>query len=413
MSLQNQPLTFVANLMSFGISEVASKCARILVVVAMARALDLVQIGIVAAAIAAGDILKSFTENGVGQRIIAASDRNLDAICATAHRLFWVWTVGLFCAQLMIATVVYLFGGSIFLSGLIALMGVEYLFMPAGLVQVALAMRAGKLKQIAAIGGLQNVGANLMSIALLTVWPSAIALILPRILSAPIWLVAVRRLNPWTKPHNTPFAPLMPFVQYGWAVLGVEVVKAMRLQADKLVVGLTLGAETLGLYFIAFNAGLSLSNAFTTAFSTVLFPRLAQSRDRLASLRQSLLVGVGLIVPLVTLQALLVPVYMPFLLGPGWGEIELLVKILCLVAIPMTFWATAAGWLRAKGRPQTELWITSVLAIAVIVNALVLGPFGLLPLTIGYAVITTIVTLAAAIVALRAAFHSSNFVVTI
>lgn len=412
MSQQNQPITFAANLMSFGVSEVASKGSRILVVVAMARSLDLAQIGIVAAAIAAGDILKSLTENGVGQRIIAASDRTLEATCATAHRLFWLWTGGLFCAQITIATAVYLSGGSVYLSGLIALMGIEYLFMPAGLVQVALAMRAGKLKQIAAICGLQNVGANLMSILLLTVWPSAIALILPRILSAPIWLVAVRRLNPWTKPKNTRFAPVMPFVHYGWAVLGVEVVKALRLQADKLVVGLTLGAETLGLYFMAFNAGLSLSNAFTTAFSTVLFPQLTQSNDRLSSLRQSLLVGLGMIVPLVTLQAVFVPVYMPLLLGPGWGEIELLVKILCLVAIPMTFWATAAGWLRANGRPQIELWVTTVLATAVVLNALILGPFGLLPLTIGYAVLTTIVTLAAAIVALRAAFHSSNSVVT-
>ena len=55
-------------------------------------------------------------------------------------------------------------------------------------------------------------------------------------------------------------------------MIGVEVVKALRLQADKLVVGALLGAEALGVYFFAFNAGLGLANSFAAAFSIVLLP---------------------------------------------------------------------------------------------------------------------------------------------
>ncbi len=394
----------IANLMAYGASEVAAKASRLLVVVAVARTLDLKEIGIAATAIAAGDILKALTENGVGQRIIAAKDCDLAATCATAHRIFWAWCLGLFLVQAAIAGGYYWAGGSATLAILILLLGAEYLFMPGGLVNVALAMRAGMLKRTASIAGAQIVGANLISVLLVLVWPSAIAMILPRVLSAPIWLIAVRRLHPWAKDHAAGYAPLRPFIQFGWAVLGVEVVKALRLQADKMVVGMTLGAEALGLYFMAFNAGLSLSNAFTAAFATVLFPHLTQSTDRMSALRGSLIAGVAVISPIVILQALMAPIYVPFLLGNDWTGIANIVSILCLVAIPTTIWTAAAGWLRANNRPDIELWVTIGLAGGVVLNTYLLAPMGLTYVATGYAVTATLIFIGASIPAIRIAF---------
>ena len=114
---------------------------------------------------------------------------------------------------------------------LILILAGEFLFMPAGLVQAALAMRAGKLRQTAAIAGGQIAGANLMTAALVLIWPSALALVLPRLLAAPIWLVAMRRLHPWRPDRSVHPEPLRPFLRFGSAVLGVELVKALRLQA--------------------------------------------------------------------------------------------------------------------------------------------------------------------------------------
>lgn len=388
MPITDTTKSLAGNLIAYGASEVAAKASRLLVVIAVARTLDLTQIGIAASAMAAGDILKALTENGVGQRIIAASDDRLEATCIAAHRIFWVWCVGLFAVQALIAGALFMSGGSVLLAGLILLMGLEYLFMPGGLVQVALAMREGKLRQTAAIGGTQVVGANLLSILLVLVYPSAIALILPRVLTAPIWLFAVRALRPWTPKAGIPPVPTRPFFDYGWAVLGIEVVKVLRLQGDKIVVGMTMGPQALGLYFMAFNAGLSLSNAFATAFSTVLFPHLSQSDDPAAAMRQSVVVGLALIAPVVILQSTLAPIYVPVLLGDGWEEVAPLVSILCLVAIPTTLWATASGWLRVQGKPQVELWMTCALAVAVLTSTILLAPFGLFAMAVGYFAVT-------------------------
>jgi lipopolysaccharide exporter len=392
------------NLFAYGASEVAAKASRLLVVVAVARSLDLAQIGVAAAALAAADILKALTENGVGQRIIAAREDELPQTCATAHRIFWVWCVGLFLAQSTIGLALYATGASVELLLLILLLAGEYLFMPAGLVQTALAMRAGKLRQTAAISGAQIVGANVMSAVLALLWPSALALILPRLLTAPFWLVAMRRLHPWTRDLSQGFAPLRPFLSFGWAVLGVELVKALRLQADKLIVGTLMGAEALGLYFMAFNAGLSLANSFSVAFSTVLFPHLCASADKTPALRQSMLLALGLITPAVVTQAILAPYYVPVLFGPGWDGLDQIVSILCLVAIPTTLWSATAGWLRATGRAHREFWVTAAMTVALMLNTALLAPFGLATVATGYAIVATIVMVGASFPALSLAF---------
>ena len=408
MPITSQSKAFVGNLMAYGASEVASKASRLLVVMAVARTLELKEIGIAASAIAAGDILKSLTENGVGQRIIAARQEDLASVCATAQRIFWAWCTGLFVMQAAIAAGFYFHGNSPVLALLILILGAEYLFMPAGLVHVALAMRAGKLKQTASIAGAQVVGANLMSVVLVLVWPSALALLLPRLLSAPIWLIAVRRLHPWKVDASAPLAPIRPFFTFGRAVLGVELVKALRLQADKMIIGLTMGTDALGLYFMAFKAGLSLSNAFTVAFSTVLFPHLTQTADRAAALRNSILVGVGVISPVVIAQALAAPYYVPILFGDGWNEIADIVAILCLIAIPTTLWTAAAGWLRANERPEVELLVTIILTVGVVANTLILAPYGLSAVAIGYAATATTIMVVASIPAISTAFAATK-----
>ncbi|WP_068116381.1 oligosaccharide flippase family protein [Tropicimonas marinistellae] len=391
---------FARNLLAYAASEAAAKASRLLVVVAVARTMDAEAIGIAAAALAASDILKALTENGAVQRIIAAPQAQLEATCRTARRIFTAWCLGLFVLQAAVAGALFASGGSAVVSVLIVILAAEYIFMPAGLVQVALAMREGKLQQTAAISAGQVVGANFMCVVLAVLWPGPLALVLPRLMSAPIWLIAVRRLRPWRPDPSQPPAPLAPFLRFGWAVLGVEVVKALRLQADKLLVGLLLGAESLGLYFMAFNAGLGLANSFSIAFATVLYPHLCGSDDRANALQRALTLAVGIIAPVVILQSLAAPHYVPILFGDQWQDLSHVVSILCLAAIPGVVWSAAAQWLRAENRPESEFAATAVMTLALIANTALMAPYGLEALAWGYLAVATITQLGAALLPL-------------
>lgn len=398
---------FVGNLMAYGASEAAAKASRLLVVIAVARTMDAAAIGLAAAALAAADILKSLTEHGVGQRIIAASDDRLAAVCNRAHQIFWGWSLALFLLQSAIGLGAGLIGGDWLFCGLLVILAGEYLFMPAGLVQAALAMRAGRMRQTAAIAGGQVVGANLLTAVLALIWPGPLALVLPRLLAAPIWLVAMRRLHPWHRDVRAGSVETAHFTRFGLAVLGVEVVKALRLQADKLVIGGLAGPEVLGAYFLAFNAGLGLANSFSVAFSTVLFPHLARAADRDAALRQGLVVALLVISPVVALQALAAPWYVPVLFGPAWAHLSDVVGILCLAAIPAVIWSATAQWLRARDCAGAEFRRTLVMTVALIGTIVLLAPHGLVIIAWGYLGVVSLTQIGFAAPAIRAAFFAA------
>ncbi|GAA4224131.1 PST family polysaccharide transporter [Sagittula marina] len=406
MSRTSHKGSFAHSLAAYCLSEMAAKASRLVVVVAVARTMDAAAIGVAAGALAAADILKALTENGVGQRIIAARDEDLAATCRRAQSIFWLWCLGLCAIQLIAGFAVWFMTGNALYFVLIAILAGEYLFMPAGLVQCALAMRAGKMRQTAAIAGGQVVGANVATAILAFIAPGPVALVLPRLLAAPIWLIAMRRLQSWRHDATVSAASLRPFVDYGWAVLAVELVKVMRLQADKIVIGLLMGPEALGLYFMAFNAGLGLSNSFSQALSVALFPHLCAASDPLPALRRALALSVTVIAPVVVLQALAAPVYVPILFGADWAHLAAVVSILCLAAIPGVIWSASAQFLRVRNRPQREFAVTAAITIALILNTALLAPHGLVAVAWGYLCIATVGQMLAALPILRIAYPS-------
>lgn len=383
----------IEGVVSNSASETLQKVSRVAAIVVIARVMEAEAIGLAAVAIAIGDIVKAMTENGVVQRVISAKDEDLRDVTATAHRIFWLWSLGLMAAQFVLAGGYYVYTGDALIPMLIAVMALEYLFMPAGLVQCALAMRAGKMTGVATIAGGQIVMGNLLSALLVFIWPVALMLVLPRVLTAPLWLLGMRRLHPWRKDKAAVIQPFGPFMRFGGFVLSTEVLKTLRLQADKLLIGALLGAEALGIYFFAFNAGLGIATSFSTAFARVVYPFICAAEDRKSAMRQGIGIAVLVVSPVVVIQALAVPYYVPIIFGEKWANITDIVQILVLAAIPSVIWSAASQYMRAQDKPEQELWVTAALAIAVFVATWVLAPYGLAAIAWGYLIISSVIQL--------------------
>lgn len=388
---------FLTVLLTNSVSEIVQKLSRIAVVVAVARVMEAEAIGLAAAALAAGDILKALTENGVVQRIIAAPDDRLAGVVRTARRLFALWCLGLFAVQVGLAAAIWVWTGGALVPALIALLALEYLVMPPGIVHCALAMRAGRLTGTAAVAGGQVVAANLLTAALAVLWPSPFALILPRVATAPLWLIGMRRLHPSVPDPAAAPAPVRPFVGFGACLLGSEVVRTLRLQGDKLVIGAILGAEALGIYFFAFNAGLGLATSASAAFARVVFPRIAAARDRARAAGEAIWLSLLLTTPIILLQALMAPLYVPVLFGQDWAFISGTVSILCLAAIPTMLWSGTAQWLRAEDRAATEFGITAAMTAALMGSTALLAPFGIEAIAWGYLAVASLGQIAASL----------------
>ena len=396
-------------LMVWAASEAMAKVARIGATMVAARVLVPEQLGVIALVLAIGEILKALAENGVGQRIIAAPDDQLAATCNMAHRIFKLWCGALFLISLSIAWALVSYGKSQETAVLLVVFSLQFLCMPFGLVSCFLAMRNGKSRAVAKIAGGQLIFSALLAVSLLMVWPVAAAMILPRTLTSPFWAILMRRLHPWQHDRAAGYVPLRPFVRFGGAILGVEGIKALRNQADKLIIGGTLGMEALGIWYFAFNAGLGLATSFSNAFAIALFPHLCAVHtggDRRQALANAMRMAMMILVPLVIAQALLAPIYVPIIFGDAWTEISGMVGVLCLAAAPAVIWTAVSQWLRSEDQAGTDFVTSIVITTIMIGSVAVAASFGLRATMYTYLCAATIAQVGAAIYILK--FRSSE-----
>ncbi len=392
--------SFLTDIGTFIGSEMIAKISRLALLVIMARALSPAEIGIAALALACGDFFKGLTENGIGQKIVSAKDDQLDAYTNAAHKMGWIWCLSLCALQLALALVIYIFTGQTLLPILIACLAGQFLWMPSGLPSCYLATKAKKLKHIAAINTFQISTSNLLSIALLVIWPTPLSLVLPKLLTAPVWLFLIKKLHPWKPTAVTTTLPIAEILAFSIPVTGIEGLKSLRLHADKILIGAIAGVDVLGAYYFAFNAGLTLATTLSAAFNFVLFPYLCAQKDhrnREVVLKRFMLGVAVIVVPGVILQASLAHLYVPVVFGEEWRYMSPVIAILSFTAIPMILWNAVAQWLRSLGSAKTELAVATTLTIALIFNVLIFTDSGLHSLATGF-VLSHLLILGTAIV---------------
>lgn len=350
---------FVRGMMAYGSAEAVTRIVRLGAILIVARQISPEMLGTAALALSLFELVRVLANVGIGQRIITARDDELDAICNAGHRLFWWVCIGVSAFQLSLAATLG-FGFSLGpAAAMLAVLSGVYLFMPAGLVQIFLAMRAQRMGATARVAATQNMADCALTVFLVLTWPSAWAVVLPKLLTAPIWLMLARRTYEWTPSREIARAPANEFAAFGPAVLGSELFTAARLHCDKLLVGALLGTEALGLYYFAFNAGLGITQSLVTACNLVLFPHLAKlSGGALeAEFKRAFAMGMAVVIPLVAVQALLAPLYVPVVFGEKWIAATPYLSLLACAAIPLFMASLIGARLRALGNPMAETGI--------------------------------------------------------
>jgi lipopolysaccharide exporter len=342
---------------AFGSAELANRGVRLITTVIIARQLAPNIVGEAALALTLFELVRVLGSIGVGQRIIAAHEGELAAVCNTANRLFWIWSMVLVVIQLGIAVLLHAAFGQTGAATKLAALSAVYLLMPAGLVSCYLAMRDGLNTRLARTAATQAVSDHLMTAALLLIWPDPWSIVLPKLLTTPIWLFMTRRNRPWQPDPNAGQSCWRGMVRYGGGVLAADGLTALRQQGDNLIIAATMGSSALGAYYFAYNAGLGIITALVGGFGTVSFPMLCAAPKgpaRQLVLRKIVLGGTALFVPLIAAQSLLAPYYVPLIFGAHWRFAAPLIAILCLAGFGQLASILTANWLRAEGRVRTD-----------------------------------------------------------
>lgn len=368
----------VRGMAAFGSAELAGRIARLGTTIVIARQLTPEIVGEAAFALTIFELIRILERVGTGQQIVIAPEHELAAMCNTVRRAYAGWTCLLMVAQLTVALVLASMGKHI-AAEMLAALSFVFVFMAGGHVQYFLAMREGKLGALARLNASQTVADQAITLVLMLLWPSPWAIVVPKIVVAPLWLLLANRAHPYRPAPNAGFLPLSRVLQSSLSLLAADGLTALRTQGDNLIVGALLGTTALGSYFFAFNAGLGIVSSLVGAFGSVAFPMLARAQDahaRRYALGKILRLGLGVFAPIVVIQAMAAPLYVPIVFGAHWAPASSLVSILCVGGFGLIINQIISVWHRANGDTGRDALNSLTSCVAALVGVTVGAAMG-------------------------------------
>lgn len=371
----------VRNVGWYGLAEFANRFTRLITTIVLARWLLPHDFGIAAIAITTFEIIRVLSQEGIGQAVIRATDEKLASVCATAYRASWI--VGLFALtlQLAVGAIISHVTGRQDLFWMIATLALVYLTQPFGQIHAHLIVRANRLHVVAGVAVVQVAIDNLLTAGLAIAGFGAWAVVLPKLITAPIWVYGMRRAQTWKREPAAGRIPMAELTWFALPVVGSELLVAARFNLDKVLVGATLGVEALGIYYFLFNAGLGFSLSLTHSLSSSVYPHLAEiaskPRELLARYDGLLWRAALPAAAVIALQASLALIYVPIVFGARWEAYAYLVAILCASAIVKPMFDSASQLLRAVGQPRFEFAASASLTLASLAALAAALPFGL------------------------------------
>ncbi len=389
---------FARNLGSMGGAQIAMRVSRLATTVILTRQLSPNDYGMAAVVLTVYEFVALFTRNGISAKVVQASEDELPAVARTAYWMTWIVCVGLLLFQLLIAVPAAWLYHDMRLALPIALMALIYLATPLSNIQGAMMLREGRVGRFALAGGIQVTTDNVLTAVFAMLGMGMWAIVLPKLLVAPIWLVMIRYGHAW-RPDRAGSGRLLAgwreIARFSRHVVGVEVMTTAQANIDNLLVGYFLGMQALGVYYFAFNAGLGITLGLVNAFGVAVYPHLCQVRTLRSLLsdryRDSLKTLGMIVVPLVLLQVTLAPFYVPLVFGRKWIDAIPVLMIICLSALPRPFASTCSQLLKAVGRPDIELrWQMALTAILTAV-LLIAAQFSILVVAIAVLVVQAVV----------------------
>lgn len=368
-----------------GLAQVAGRAFRLLTTLVVARVLAPEHFGLAAIALASNEIAHLIARFATSNCIVQCKEELLERYCNCAWYLNWAIGIGLFLIQCLLAWPIAHWYGHPELILPICILGIAYLMMPLGEVHSALNQRNGDLDALAYGDIFQAAGDTVLTIILAVAGFGVWALIIPKVLVVPLWIIPQRRKVKFTAKRPVDFSDARPIMRYGRRVLGVELLTVFRLNIDVILVGSVLGVQALGVYFFALNAGLGITRSLLGALSSALFPNLCAGRDEIKELNRRFIRGLkiisAIIIPWVIFQSLAASWYVPILFGQKWvdfGALPILITF-CAVGIPLAFNEAGSQYLRARGLPELDLkWYLpfTLMYIAAISNGIQWGALG-------------------------------------
>lgn len=353
---------YLRNVGWLGGAELFNRVFRLGTTVALARLFSQEDYGLMAVIYTTFEIALVFTlRHGMSAKVIQADEQDLNIIANTCYWLNWILCFSLFILQCLAAFPIAYFYQNTKLLLPLCISATVYLFMPMFTVNSALIERENRLK-VTAMGNVgQSFVNNLVVVILVLLGMRIWSIVWGLVLSMPVWILVTWKYNDWRPPRKFSLNKWQEIVDFGKNILGVDILKKLRMNIDYLLVGKFMGLEALGVYFFAFNAGSGIITNIVYAFMSALFPHLCEVRETKTQLKKrfySSLKSIALtIVPIIIIQSSLSPLYVPIIFGEKWVMAVPILIMVCLSVIPRTFYWAGGMLLNSVNKAQLNFYL--------------------------------------------------------
>lgn len=352
---------YIRNVGSLGLAEILNRVFRLGSIVVLARILSTRDYGLAAVILATNEIANVFTlRTGIGSKLIQAKEEDVAVLCETGYWLNWILGISLFLLQCVAAVPISIAYGEQALILPLCVAAAVYLLQPTFAIQSAIVFRENRLNIPALCSTVQALLSSVLSIVFALLGLGVWAIVLPLVLTVPVWTV-INRLNcPWRSSGRFTLYRWRDIAGFSVNLLGVQLLDRLRANLDYLLVGSILGVEALGMYYFAFNAGLGISLSIINALTWSLYPHLCEARSNYQEFRSRYFQGLktigAVIVPLVILQSSLAPLYVPLVFGEKWLPAIPILILICCSALPRPFAEAATMLLQSLDKTKLTLY---------------------------------------------------------
>jgi O-antigen/teichoic acid export membrane protein len=274
-----------------------------------------------------------------------------------------------------------------------------------GLVQQGLLYRLMAFRKLAVVGlanALVNgVTAIWLAVAGWGVWALVAGIVLGTVGQS----VAAWVLSPWRPRWHFRWGDVREVAGFSLNLSASQICAFAVTNADKFLIGRSLGPGPLGYYALAQRILMYPIRSITQMLQNVLFPAMAPLQEDNAAVARAYLRSCAAIA-MITLPAMigcavLAQPLVLAVLGPQWAEAIPIVMILAPVGALQSLNYTVSTIYMVKGRTD-RLLLWTIVASVVTVAALIIGlPWGLLGVTVAFAVAIVILTYPAFALAFR------------
>ena len=212
---------FVRNVGWLGLAELVNRIFRLGTTVTLARVFSTQDYGLMAVIYTVFDLATVFIfKGGIGAKVIQAGDEEVATIADTSYWLNWIVCTGLFLFQVIAAFPIARFYDNNQLILPICIISLMYLVYPFFLIHCALIERENRLKIIAMCTATQSMIINVLTVIFAILGFGIWAIVIPMMVSIPVWFVFCRRGHKWKAPKSFTLKDWRRIVNYGKNLIG-------------------------------------------------------------------------------------------------------------------------------------------------------------------------------------------------